>query len=230
MNNGNILTQILIRTGKDTSSGWLTDTILNNWVDQSHRWASGYHKWPFTEGRISTTYTSVEEWDFEGYKADSFRLLQIGGKKLQKLNFEDYQIFKEESPSGDDRVYSDFGGLVFINPNADVSGTLTAWGQYMPANFDHTDLTQETVFSEGNDEGNEAVIEECISFVLRRDNREAESIQRHLYAKSLLDELWKRIQDEQFAYQTHPDRGGMYKRFDVLKGSVSDEILKRDQF
>lgn len=223
MNQGNIITEVLARTGKDTTSGWLSDTHLANWSSQSHKWAAGYKKWPFTEGRISTTFSATEEWDFEGYKADSFRLVQVGGKRLQKLNFEDYQIFKEESPTADDRVFSDFGGLVFINPLADVSGTLTAWGQYMPANFDSTDLTQDTVFSEGNDEGNQAVIEEMIGFIYKRDGREKDALQQHIIAKNLLDELYKRIQDEQFAYQTHEDRGGMFKSFDIFEGGTSKE-------
>jgi hypothetical protein len=231
MNRGNLATEVLVRSGKDTTSGWVTDTMLNDWLSQSHRFGAGYKKWPFTEGRTSTTFaTTSETWDFEGYKADSFRIITVGDRRLQKLNFEDYLIFKEESPSADDRVYSDFGGLVYVNTGADVSGTMTAYGQYMPANFDATDDTTETVFSEGNDEGNQAVIEEAISYVFRRDGKAQESIERHLLAKQLLDELWKRVLEEQYAYQTHPDRGGQYRRFDVLKGSVSDEILKRDQF
>lgn len=155
MDRGTLATEILVRSGKDTTSGWVTDTMLNDWLSQSHRWAGGYKPWPFSEGRTSTTYTTANEtWDFEGYKADSL----------------------------------------------------------------------------GNDEGNQAIIEEALSYTFRRDGKAQESVERHLLAKQLLDELWKRVQDEQFAYQTHPDRGGQYRRFDVLKGSVSDEILKRDQF
>ncbi|MEK7180246.1 MAG: hypothetical protein AAB706_02120 [Patescibacteria group bacterium] len=230
MNKGDIITEVLVRTGKNTASGWLSDTFLNDWVSQSHQWAAGFKKWPFTEGRISTTYSTTEEWDFEGYKADSFRFMQIGGKRLRKLNFADYQIFKEESPSANDRVFSDFGGLVFINPNIDLSGTLTAWGQYAPAKFDATDLTENTVFSEGNDEGNQAVIEEIIGFIFKRDGKKDDALKQHQIASALLAELWQRIQDEQYAYQTHSDRGGMFERFDVLRGGASDEILRRDQF
>jgi hypothetical protein len=231
MTQNDIITEVLARSGKDTTSGWISDTILGNWSSQAHRWAAGLHKWPMTEKRGTTTYTTASEtWDFEGYKADSFRFIQIGGKRLQKLNFEDYQIFKEESPSGNDRVYSDFGNLVYINTSVDLSGTLTIYGQYTPAIFDNTDLTENTVFSEGNNEGNQAIIEEMISFSDRRDGKLQESLSHHAKAKELLDELWQRIQNEQYAYQTHPDRQGQYRRFDVLKGSVSDEILDRDQF
>jgi hypothetical protein len=231
MDSSGIKTEVLVRSGKSTTSGWISDTMLNDWASQSHRWAAGYHKWNMTEGRTSTTYaTTTETWDFEGYKSDSFRIVQIDGKRLQELNFEDYQIFKEESPSGDDRVYAEFGGLVFINTSIDLSGTLTAWGQYMPANFDITDGTESTVFTEGNDEGNQAIIEEMVGWAYKRDGKLQEAVSQHQVATKLLDDLWTRILAERYQKQTHPDRGGMWKRFDVLKGSVSDEVLKRDQF
>ena len=184
-----------------------------------------------TEGRTTTTYTTANEtWDFEGYKADSFRIADIDNKLLDKLNFADYKIFKEKSPGNNDRVYSDFGSLVYININIDLSGTLTMWGQFTPSNFDGTDLTEETVFTEGNDEGNQAIIEEMLSYSTRRDNDLQESTAHHSKAVTLLDELWKRIQDEQYKYKTHPDRQGMFKRFDVVEGGFSDELFRRDQF
>ena len=233
MNRGEIKTEVLVRSGKDTTSAWTSEAFVNDWINQSHRWAAGYKPWPFTEGRTSTTFTTIEEWDFEGYKADSFRLVQVGGKKLQKLNFEDYQIFKEQSPSANDRVFSDFGGVMFVNTSLDASGTLTAWGQYMPALIPDGDGTAgddaDTVFSEGGDEGNEAIILDVLSKIANRDSKTAESKAFKEDAKKQLDELWKRIQDEQHAYQTHEDRGGMWKRFDVLTGGESDE-LNRNQF
>lgn len=232
MTRGEIKLEILVRSGKDTTSAWLSEAFLNDWINQSHKWTAGYKPWPYTEGRISTTYTTTEEWSFEGYKADSFRFIQVGGKRLQKLNFEDYQIFREEQASADDRVYSDFGRLVYINPNIDTSGTLTAWGQYIPTDIPDGDGAtaddMETVFTVGGDEGNQAIIEEVIGYIASRENKNQEAINRHLLAKNLLEELWKRVQDEQFAYQTK-DRG-MWKRIDVLSGIENDELIKRDQF
>ena len=232
MNRGEIKTEILVRSGLDTTSAWLSEAFLNDWINQSYRWAAGYKPWPFTEGRISTTYVSTEELDFEGYKADSFRFIQIGGKRLQKVNFEDYQIFREEQASSTDRIYSDFGGLVYVNPNADVSGTLTAYGQYMPANIPDGDSSTaddvETVFSENGDEGNEAIIECVLSKISNRERDHKSSTEKYMLAKNLLDELWKRVQDEQFAY--HPKDRGMWERIDILDGQPYSDLIKRDQF
>lgn len=235
MNTSNIITEFLVRSGKSTTSGWISDTMLNNWLSMAHRWASGYKPWPFSEGRTSTTFASgsgvnSDEYFFEGYKADSFRIMTIGNKRLRKLNFNDYLIMREESPDANDRVYSDFGNLVVINPQIDASGTLVAYGQYIPANFDATDGTENTVFSSTADDGNQAIVEEMISYAFKRDSKKQEAINQHLLAKQILDELWKRISDEQFNYQTHEDRGGMFRRIDIIEGNYENEEFKRNQF
>lgn len=233
-NIGDIIDEVLVRNNRTTTDSFITDAILQDWIRQSHKWGAAYHKWPFTEGRISTTYTTgggvnSDEWFFEGYKTDSFRVMQVGGKRLTKLNFEDYQILREEEPSADDRVFSDFGRTVFINPNADVSGTLVAYGQYEPL-IDPTDATATTIFSGYDEEGNEAMVEKMTAYLKRREHLAQEAELYDQRASTKLEEIWKRVQDEQYAYQTHPDRGGMFKRFDVLRDRATDELTKRDQF
>jgi hypothetical protein len=228
-NVGDIITEVLVRNNRSTTDSFITDAMLQDWTRDAHVWAASYHKWVFTEGRQSTTYTGAEEWSFEGYKADSFRIVQVGGKRLQKLNFEDYQIFREETPGADDRVYSDFGRTVFINPNADVSGSLTVYGQYQPS-LDSTDLAATTIFSGYDEEGNEALVEKITGYLKRREHLPDEADLHDQRAALKLEEIWKRTQDEQALYQTHPTRGGMWKRFDVLKGRQSDEIRNEDQF
>jgi hypothetical protein len=218
MDRGTIKTEILVRSGKDTTSAWISEAFLNDWINQSHRWAAGYKKWPFTEGRVSTTYTSVEEWNFEGYKSDSFRLLQIGGQRFQKLNFEDYQIYKEKNPNGTDKIYSDFGKTLFINTASGASGTMTAYGQYMPANIPDGDENDnlETVFSDGNDEGNEAIVEKGLEYIAKRERKDSEAMMHAQNAKQVLDDLWTKIEAEQHMYHTK-DRG-IFPRFDVITG------------
>lgn len=230
-NFGDIKNDVIQKLGISTTTAFYSDDIINDWVQQGHRWATSFRKWPFTEGRVSTTFASgTEEWSFEGFKADSFRFMQIGGKRVQKLNFEDYQIYKEEEPSGSDRVFTDFGRLVLINPNIDLSGTLVAYGQYTPVDIDATDLTATTVFSGGDEEGNEAIVEEVLSFAHTRERREDKAKYHHERAVAILETLWKKNQDEQYGYQTHRSRGGMFERFNVLRGGFGDEFIRRDQF
>ena len=225
-----IRTETINRLGIATTSANYTEAIINEWIQGATRWATSYKKWPHTEGRVSTTFTGTEEWSFEGYKADSFRLIQIGGKRLNKLNFQDYQIFREESSSGSDRVCSDFGRLVFINPNIDLTGTLTAYGQYSPVDMDVTDHTATTVFSGIDEDANEAIVQEVISYAKTRDQKDNEANDYHKKAILILDNLWKKCQDEQYNYQTHRTRGGMWKRINVIDSGVEDDKIKRDQF
>jgi hypothetical protein len=232
MNRYEIKTEILVRSGRDTTSAWLSEAFLNDWINQEHRWAAGYKPWPYTQGRTQTTYTGVEELNFEGYKADSFRFMQIGGERLQKLNFEDYQIFKEEQPDSSDKVFSSFGGLVYVNPNCGCSGTLVAYGQYQPAvipDGDGTDADEvETVFSPFGDEGNQAIIEKVLGNIANREGDVGTAVNKYQLAKALLEDLWRRCQDEK--HTEHTKDRGQWTRLDVINGYQYDDALDTDQF
>jgi hypothetical protein len=210
--------------------------MLKSWWTESNVWATSYHKWPFTEGRLQTTFATGggpggDEWYFEGYKADSFRILQVGGKRLTKLNFEDYQIMREAQPTVTDRVFADYGRTVFINPSLDASGTITAYGQYQPY-IDVTDENGTTIFSGYDEEGNEAIVEKMTGYLKRREHLANEAELHDQRAAGKLEEVWKRISDEQYAYQTSPQRDGMWSRFDVIqgKGLNSNEINNINRF
>lgn len=230
-NFNDIKNDVIVKLDIATTTSYYTDAILDDWIQQAERWATGYKKWPMTEGRQSTTYTSAsEEWQFEGLRADSIRIMQIDGKRFEKLNFEDYQIFREERPDDNDRVFTDHGRLVFINPKNGLSGTLTVWAQYAPAPLDVTDLTSETIFSTANEEGNTAIVEEVLSYAYSREKRDDKANFHHVRATQILDALWTQVANEQFNYKTHKSRGGMFKRVDVVHGDFYDELFDTDQF
>lgn len=163
---------------------------------------------------------------------NSIRYLMVGDKRFTKVNWDDYRIYKEEKSSGQDKIFSYFGGVVFVNTNADVSGTLTAYGKYMPADIadgDGNDTT-DTVFSEGNDEGNQAIINEVISYIYRRENKPNDSVNHHNLAIEHLERLWTKIREERALDQTVEARGGQFKRLDVLSGGFKDTINNEDRF
>lgn len=231
-NVGNIISEVLVRNNRTTTDTFITDAMLQGWLKDAHSWSSSYHKWPFTEKRDqSTAWTGSEETEYSalgvGFRTDSIRMLRIGGKRLQKLNFEDYLIFKEEQPSSSDRVFSDFGRTLYINTVADVSGSLVAYGQYTPS-LDTTDLTATTPFSTYDEEGNEAIVEKMTCYLKRREHIPDEAELHDQRAILKLDELWKRIQDEQFAY--HAKDRGMFTRIDILNGRNESDEITRDQF
>lgn len=233
--NGDILDEFLVRGNITTTSGFYTDTIIQSWLRTAHDFAVGFHKWPFTEGRISTTYSTATTNDMgdvvlpypEGWKSDSIRLLQVGGKRLEKITLEDYQLFREAKSEADDRVFSDFGLEYYINPRADVSGTVTAWGQYTPS-IDPTDRAGTTVFSNVGNEGNEAIVNEMLSYANTKEKKANEATYYHQKAMESLEGIWKRYGDEQYQYKTYNNRG-MFERIDIIRGSPLDDI-KRNQF
>lgn len=231
---GEIKNEALQRHGVTTTAAFYTDTIMDDFIKSAHRVATAFKKWPFTEGRIQTTFTSgsgtdSDEYSFEGYKSDSFRIMTIGGEKHKKLNFEDYIIFRQATPDANDRVFTNYGRLVYINPNTDSTGTLVAYGQYIPVDPDTTDPDSTTVFSDTEAEGNEAIIELVLSYMNLRE-RKADKAKFHKEtAMQILDGIEGLIEDEGFNYQTHKTRGGMWNRVDVVGGFYTDDF-KRDQF
>jgi hypothetical protein len=233
---GDIINEFYVRTRGDSSISYYTEDMANDWFIQGLRWAAAYRKWPMTEGRISTTFASlstdedgilVGEYP-EGWKSDSIRILRIGGKRLDKKNYQQFLQFLEDNPDSEDRIYSDFGRRYYINPSIDLSGTVTAWGQYTPY-VDVTDTTAKTPFSDSEEEGNMAIVEAMIGFAYASE-RKADLARTHFEtAKGLLDGMWENIKDEQYGYQT-TDNDGMFKRIDVLGGALRDDLFKRDQF
>ena len=228
-----IFTQVLVRNNRTTTDSFITDTNLKAWWKDATTWANSYHKWPFLEVRDQSTSFSVEEIPYSNFsvkfKSDSIRFLQIGGKRVDKVNFTDYQILREETPEATRRVFSDWGRVVYVNPNIDLSGTVTAWGQYQPT-IDVTDETATTLFTDYDEEGNEAIVEKMQSYLKRREHLPDEAELHDQRAVAKLEEIWKRVQDEQHVYQTTPERGGMYKRIDVVNGGLNDELFHRDRF
>lgn len=235
--NNDIITEVLVRNNRTTTDGFITDSTAQGWLKDAHTWAAGYKKWPMTEGKSSTTSasatTSAEGYTTlsypEGYKADSIRLLTVGGKKIAKKNFYKFQKFLEDNPATTEKVWTDYGRQILINPNcADFSGSVVAWGQYTPS-LDTTDMTATTIFSDYDEEGNEAIVEKMTSYLKAREHLPDEVKFHEDRAKEKLDGVEGLIDDEQYGYQDTRD-DGMFKRFDVLRGGFREDTFNRDRF
>lgn len=234
---GDIITEVLVRNNRTTTDGFITDTIIQGWVKDAHVWASAYKKWPMTEGKYSTTSaslaTSAEGFTTlaypESFKADSIRLLTIGGKRFKKKNFYKFQQFVEDNPNDTSKIWTDYGRQILINPMAsDVSGTVVTWGQYTPT-LDVTDMTAKTIFSDYDEQGNEAIVEKTTGYLKKREGKIEEAQLKDKEAKETLDAVKGLVDDEQFGYQDTQNEG-MYKRIDILNGGFSEDLFRRDQW
>lgn len=232
-NVGDIITEVLVRNNRTTTDSFITDAMLQDWTRQANTYCTARYKWPFSEVRDqSLAWTGAEEVPYTSFtvdfKADSIRLLQIGGRRLEKTQFEEYQTFKEEEPSSNERIFADFGRTLFINTVADVSGTITAYGQYIPT-IDPTDLTATTAFSTFDEEGNEAIVEKMTSYLKRREHLPDEAELHDQRADVKLQGLYEKVQAEQYKYKASPASEGLWKRIDVVDGTFDDE-LNTNQF
>lgn len=238
---GDILTEVLVRNSRKTTDTALTDAILRGWLQDAHLWACSVHKWPFTEGKASTTFSTAITDELgntvvsypEGWKADSIRILTIGGKRLQKMDFSSFLRYLENNAvagtqNNNARIYSDYARQLYVNTGADVSGTLTTYGQYTPA-IDPTDLTAVTIFSNFDEEGNEAIVQKMTSYLYQKDGSPgvlvrgkpvSPGIIAEQNAMALLEGIWKRVGDEAYGYQTKDQP--MFERVDILRGRGSD--------
>lgn len=232
-----IQTEFLVRNNRTTTDTFITDATLNNWLRDAHAWGVNYKKWPWTEGRVSTTFASfVADPEFgylagpypEGWKSDAIRLLTVGGKMTTKHNFYKFQRFLEDNAQSNKRMWTDFGRIIYINPGIDLSGTVTAWGQYTPL-LDPTDKTAITAFSYNDELGNDALVEKMTSYLKAREHLPDEVELQDKRAAQKLEDLLAKITDEQYGYNATDDEG-MWKRMDVIGGALRDDLFKRDQF
>lgn len=232
---GDIRNDVLAKLNHTTTMAFYTEAILGTWINEAQSWAAAYRKWPFTEGRVSTTFASLVNdedgmlrGDYpEGFKSDSIKYLTIGGKMVSKKEFTTFRKFLEDNSGntlGDSgRIFSDFNRNYYINPKIDLSGTVTAYGQYIPASMDTTDLNALTFFSGANDDGNEAISLEVQSYGKRREDKTQEAEFLHKEAQAVLDRIWDNYLLEQSNYQSASTEG-MFKRFDILSGNSIEEV------
>ena len=248
---GDIISEFLVRMNQTSTVGFYTDAILTTWASNANSWAAAKYKWPFTEGRYSTTFASLGSNEDgyttleypEGFRTDSIRLLTVGGKKFFKKNFYKFRDFLEGNPNDTSKLFSDFSRVVYINPRAsDLSGTVTAWGQInIPALASDSNIqvpTATTIFTDVENDGNEALVEKMMSYAYQREKSPTGVVKGKLVSSSgqhaqtaemILDAIWKRVGDEQFGYQDTQSEG-MYKRFDVLRGGFKEDVFRRDQW
>lgn len=231
---GDIKTEVLVRLQQGTSAAFYTDTILNQWADLSHRWAASYKKWPFSfyfdqsiafvSGTESYTYPS-------NFKTHSIRFIQdqsTGANPpiYQKVDFKSYQNYRTTNSSGQDKIFADLGRLFYINPNV-ATGTLMCYGIILPNSL-AGDPTSTTVFSNADEDGNEAIVEFMLGYAMKRERKEDLAEVHIAQAKAILDNLWSTMIPEEGNAQGKDL--SMWKRFNVERGVLSEDLLKRDQF
>ena len=217
-----IITNVVIKGSLNTTASFYTDALIEREVNKAKIWAESYHKWPMTEYMDkSGSFTSgTEEYAYPNtaFKTDTIRMLKIGDYLFEKKRFEDYLKFRESNSSATDRIFSDYGRTLYINPNC-ASGTTYCFGQLSTS--DYPAGTDKSAFSLGESEADEAITEKAISNLKAKAMKLDEAIAWENMAKTRLEEVWKRIQQEQYAYS--PKDSSMFERLDVVESDYYED-------
>lgn len=231
---GDVITEVLVRNNRTTTDSFVTDAMLQDWFRMANNYCVTQYKWPFSEVRDqSTSWSGTEEVDYSSFtvdfKANSIRYLKIGTEKLQKIDFQEYQKFRQELPSDNMKVFAEFSRVLYINPYSGLSGTIYAFGQ-ATVKVDPTDLTATTIFSPYDEEGNEAIVEKMSSYLKRREHLPDEAELHDNRTDVVLKKVWDKVLEEKYEYQSGRNSQGMFQRLDVVYGDFDDSLFKRDQF
>ncbi len=216
-----IIKNVVIRGGLDTTVAYFTDANLERDINTAYQWASSYKRWPMIEYMDkSGAFTSgTEEYSYPntGFKTDSIRTMKIGDYLFKKIAFTDYLKWRENYTSNDDRIFSDYRRTLYINPNC-VSGTIYAYGALAPSSLSTSTAT--TIFST-DVEGDDAIVDKTLEYCFQRSKQFELSTQFKVSAIQKLEELWKRLVDEQSGYQSK-DRP-MFDRIDIVNGDYYND-------
>jgi len=216
-----------------TVSEFIDSPYIKVCVNKANLWACGYKPWPFMEKAEKTATTSDEYYDYpDNFLSDSISMLRVEQndgkmKRYKRLNYEDYMAYREDSPSGAEKLFSDHDRYYFINPNP-ISGAagrvIEIWGQEKATAL--TDALS-TPFAEGDAKGEEAVKQYAENIILKNKLKEADRARMKFEeARLILDEIWSGIAVRQSAY--HRKDKALFERIDILKGSTGG--FNRNQF
>jgi hypothetical protein len=171
-----------------------------------------YKPWPFVEG--STTFTADTSSDTYGNFIDGPLLLLIpdsaflvtvdgvpwSGKAQGKRTFADYMKWRSDYPTDNSKIWSEYGGAFYINPNALVNGqTIVIYGLLpipLPSNDDDI-LPFFLLSGTTNATADQAVTELAYANLLisekKKNPTQAALVEKAAMAK--LDGLWQSLSD-----------------------------------
>jgi len=216
--------------GDISNNDLFSQAELVRWLQSSYEEAAARHSWPFFEGRLEIT-SSGEKYDYPtNVKSDSLRYLTVNDKRYEKLLFEDYLKYKEDYPSGSEKIFSDRNRVIYINYLAeDFGGSIALYAQ-VHVSGSVASTTSSTVFTAAEPEADEAIVQLAFSKALGSEKMKNpnQASKERSEAFEVLDGIWERIKEKAHTYQTKDTP--MFKRMNVLGGGLEDDIRSRNQF
>ena len=161
--------------------------------------ATERHPWPFLESTQSITLTSAESYDYDLFPESPFLIVVNGipwsGEGKGKRNFTDYMKWRSDYASDNSQIWSEYGGLLYVNPNAFASGqTMVVYGLvgFPIPSSDSDPLPFELLSDEDSASGDQAIILLAYANLLASEKKKnpqgAAAAATEAY--NLLDTLW----------------------------------------
>jgi hypothetical protein len=153
--------------------------------------------------KTTTTVASQYYYDYpEGFMTDSVARVIVDDDLYELKNFDDFLNYKYETAvttiSGK-KIAADYGKQIFLYPTPTQSGlNIHIWGLEMP---DEITENEDTIFTDSDIMGNEAVVKKAVSVLLAQANRKQEGQAEEAEAISMLANIYSKILKRQAKYQ-----------------------------
>jgi len=205
MNFGEFRTNLLDSLSVSASDVFFSTDYLKRVVNRGIKWAAGLYDWPHTESAVIRDSEAGQEYVNipENFKRDSITHAVYDGKHYEYVNWEDYQIYKEnEGVNATDKNCSDYGNKLFFNPtpSSTIVGGIEIFGHAIPS--DLTGDSDVTIF-QGDTEIEEAILKWCEAQCLKKQRGSYfnAGVAQEELAKKDLSIIWDKIAKKQSKYK-----------------------------
>jgi hypothetical protein len=192
-----------------SNSSLFPATRITELIRTSYKKATELFIWnDLVKAKCTRSFSGYEYYDYpDEFRSGTIIRLEMDDEPYERKNFEDYLDYKHENPSSTLKMFASFGRQYFIWPVPTTTGTdnITIWGAVVADALD--DATDETIFTNNNEDCNLAVVGLALSIALKRvdasvSKKEEDSaiatLSRHNATEQATTQRDKRIQHPRF--------------------------------
>jgi len=124
-----LLTELNNRIAAAKVSGFWSDAMKKQWINNAGERACNYRRWKALEYALKTiTKANQEYYDYpDEFQENSIYYIEVDGKEHIEASWDDYKEYRESGSS--DRVVASHDGFYFINPTpTEADLELAIWG------------------------------------------------------------------------------------------------------
>lgn len=198
----NIELEIANRIGVTVGSTFFTSSKIHTTAVDAYNWSCTLYQWPMLETAKKTT-TQANEYYYDypaGFITDSIFRVIVDGERYELKNFDDFLDYKHITTGyKDKKIASDYNKQIFLYPTPTVADLdIIIFGLQM---VDEIETTDETIFTDSDILGNEAVVKKAVSVLLAQANRKQEAQAEEAEAIAMLNIIYSKILKRQGKYQ-----------------------------